>query len=72
MLVEAEISSKYLIAQLLEHHSIEYILQTIAEEMDHPEPEDFSRIVVKFFYSGVKWEDALATRGDDGFSTYPV
>ena len=54
MLVEAEISSKYLIAQLLEHHSIEYILQTIAEEMDHPEPEDLAKKLTKMFWDGIR------------------
>lgn len=52
MLVEAEISSRYLIAQLLEHHSLDYVLQTIAEEMDHSEPEDFAKVVSKMFWDG--------------------
>ncbi len=59
MLIEAEISSRELIEKLLEIHSIEYILQTIAEQMNHPDPEDFSSVVNKFFYSGVKWEEAI-------------
>ena len=56
MLIEAEISSKYLIAQLLEHHSIEYILQTIAEEMNHPEPEEVSKALTKMFWDGIRGE----------------
>lgn len=60
MLIEAEISSRELIEKLLEHHSIDYILQTIAEQMSHPAPNDFSSVVSKLFWDGLRGEDDLS------------
>lgn len=57
MLIEAEISSRELIEKLLENHSIEYILQTIAEQMNHPSPNDFSNTVAKMFWTTIRGED---------------
>lgn len=57
MLIEAEISSRELIEKLLENHSIEYILQTIAEQMNHPSPNDFSSTVAKMFWTTIRGED---------------
>lgn len=57
MITEVEISPRYLIDQLLENHSVEYILQTMAELMDHPQPEDFGKVVSKMFFDGIKGEE---------------
>lgn len=57
MLIESEISSRELIEKLLEHHSIDYILQTIAEQMNHPAPEDFTSVVSKMFWKSIRGED---------------
>ncbi len=57
MLTEVEISPRYLIDQLLENHSVEYILQTMADLMYHPQPEDFGKTVSKMFYDGTTGEE---------------
>jgi len=67
MLVEAEISSRDLIKSLVEHHSIEYILQTIAEIYEHPAPEDLSKRLTKIFRDGIRGSEE-----GDSFSTYPI
>ena len=57
MLIEVEISSRELIEKLLEIHSIDCILQTIAEFYNHPDPSDFSCVVCKLFRDGIRGED---------------
>ena len=57
MLTEVEISPRYLIDQLLENYSVDYILQTMAELLHHPKPEDFGKTVSKMFYNSITGEE---------------
>jgi len=56
MLIESEVSSRELIEKLLENHSVEYVLQTIADIYEHPAPEDLAKRLTKIFWDGVGGE----------------
>ena len=42
MLVELEVSTKEILRQLLLNHSVEALLEMLADQIQHPEPEWFA------------------------------